>query len=289
MKLVYSLIFGAALSCSSPGEVLTRVGSDQNNSRKVSYLPENNLDHEEVQFYGQSGTSEQDFNLIIDNIEQIYGPIIQQLGGNLIVERKYSDNTVNAYAQMDGDNWIVSMFGGLAKRVTPEGFSMVICHELGHFLNGYVYYQDSWASSEGGSDGYSAQVCARKVFSQQSGDNCDCGFLPENKEYSQFTQCEKFRNDNEKLICERTLSGALSLAGLLASLNKEPVPTLNNLDRSIAKRTKLDHPNARCRLSVYYEGAMSTKQWNDGIIPKNKAELMQYGFQTKPNCWYSGK
>ena len=112
MRLVYSLIFGAALSCSAPGEILTHVGSDQNHFEKVSFLPENNLDHEEYQSYGQSGTSEQEFNLIIDNIEQIYGPIIQQLGGNLIVERKFSDPTVNAYAQMDGDNWIVSMFGG---------------------------------------------------------------------------------------------------------------------------------------------------------------------------------
>lgn len=291
MKFLFYFVsaFLWVTSCSEPVSKKIDTQTNRQSTNFASFMPENDLDHEDDQFYGQSGTTEEQFNQIIDTVEQIYSPIVQNFGGNLIVEKRYQDNTVNAYASMEGSNWVVSMFGGLAKRVTPEGFALVLCHELGHFLNGYVFYPDSWASSEGGSDGFSTQVCARKIFAEEPTNDCNCGFLPENKEYSEFAQCDKFYNEQDRLICERSLKGAMSLAGLLASLNKEPIPTLNNLDRSIVTRTKLDHPVAKCRLTVYFEGAMTTKQWNDAIIPKNKAELMKYGFQTKPNCWYSGK
>ena len=46
----------------------------------------------------------------------------------------WKNDTVNANAQQRGRNWIVNMYGGLARR--PEiffrRFAMVLCHELGH-------------------------------------------------------------------------------------------------------------------------------------------------------------
>lgn len=285
----FLVTFLSVCSCSQPLERNTKTAKDRQADSVVRYMPENNLHEHEN--YNQSGTTEQEFNDILDMVDQIYSPIIQRLGGNLVIERAYEDSTVNAYASLEGSNWVVSFFGGLAKRVNPEGFALVVCHELGHFLNGYVLYPDTtWASAEGASDGYSTQVCAKKIFARETSDNCGCRFyLPSSNDYSEYPQCERFGNTDDKLICERTLKGALSLAELLASLGREPVPTLNNLDRSVVKNTKYNHPSAKCRLTVYYEGAMSTKKWNDSVIPQTKSEMMKYNFQTQPNCWYSGK
>lgn len=264
-------------------------GFGKNNQNDVaSYLPQNNLDEQEFMNYGETGTTEQQFNQILDAIEQIYQPIVSNFGANLIIEREWENTEVNAYASQNGNNWIVSFFGGLAKRVDPESFSLVVCHELGHHLNGRLFYANSWASSEGGSDGYSTQVCARKIFSMSQDQNCECNFLPPNSFNQNYSQCNIFTDGDEKLICERSLKGGLGLAKLLASLNNEPVPNYNNLDKTRVTKTKLEHPSAKCRLTLYFNGALSRKAWNDSIIPRTKAQMLQYNFQTTPNCWYSG-
>ena len=105
----------------------------------------------------KSNISQAKFNQIIDKAEQIYAPIIQSHRGKLVFNRLWKDNTVNASANQDGANWEVNMYGGLARRpeVTPDGFAMVVCHELGHHLGGYAFVNESemtWAANEGQSD-----------------------------------------------------------------------------------------------------------------------------------------
>ena len=94
--------------------------------QKESFLPENNL-HLEDQYF-LSNISKSQFNLIIDAALDIYGPIMEDLGVQLIIERKWDDATVNAYAYQQGSKWYVAMFGGLARRpeITFQGF-MTLC------------------------------------------------------------------------------------------------------------------------------------------------------------------
>ena len=44
-------------------------------------------------------SSEEDFNSILDRIEKLYNPIIEEKGGNLIVTRNWESGTINAYAR----------------------------------------------------------------------------------------------------------------------------------------------------------------------------------------------
>src|SRR6478609_7620445 len=89
-----------------------------------AFMPENNL-APQVGFEA-GGLTEAQFNAVIDKSIQVYSPIFQQFGANFSVERLWSDETVNAYADQSGNNWQVHMYGGLARRaeVTEDGFAM---------------------------------------------------------------------------------------------------------------------------------------------------------------------
>ena len=69
-----------------------------------------------------SNVTEEMFNAILDHIEELYTPVVAKAGGKLQVVRKWEDKTVNAYAQQRSGNWIITMFGGLARHrtVTPD-------------------------------------------------------------------------------------------------------------------------------------------------------------------------
>ena len=64
------------------------------------------------------------FFKVINDLKEIYEPIIAQRGATLVVEPNWESGTVNAYAQQVGNTWKVMMFGGLARHhtVTPDAF-----------------------------------------------------------------------------------------------------------------------------------------------------------------------
>ena len=62
---------------------------------------------------GINSMTEQEFNDVISKIETIYKPLVREKGGDLHVERKWEDGTVNASAQRFGGKWVVNMYGAL--------------------------------------------------------------------------------------------------------------------------------------------------------------------------------
>jgi hypothetical protein len=265
-----------------------------------SFLPENDYHLIDPNPRGYGGITEQEFHAVLDRVERIYRPIIASFGANLKVERNWKSNTVNAYAQQTGKNWIISFYGGLARHeeVTPEGFALVVCHELGHHVAGVPEYPDSsWASNEGNSDFYSTASCARKVFAITQDDNDDtdqtgpCGFItPNEAENISGTACgeRRFMTANDKTVCERSLAGGLSLGKLLASLGNENEPSYETPDRTVVRETQHSHPAAQCRLDTYKAGTACLKSWNDRIIPKTQDDFMRNSCTTRPRCWFAG-
>jgi len=243
--------------------------------------------------YAVGGITEEQFTVLVDEIERIYQPIFKGVGMELVFERKYDDPVINAYVNFESGVATVSLFGGLAKHklMTPDSYALVIVHEIGHVLGGRVRYPNSWASAEGASDSYATQVGARKVFSEISG-GCNCGFLPtssyEGNYKRQLQACEKFNTIDERTVCERTLKGSLELAAILADLGGEKIPTLATMDRTAVRKTQYEHPKASCRLAQYYDGAMSDKKWDDTVIPLTKAQQWRYSAVDRANCWYAG-
>lgn len=247
-----------------------------------------------------TGMDEATFNNVLDRIEGIYAPIIKGMGKNLQVVRKWEDGTVNAFAQQSGRNWKISMFGGLARHetVTPDGFAMVACHELGHHIGGFPrrtgwFGSASWASNEGQSDYWGASKCFRKYM--EVDDNIAFMQGVEVPEFAVKT-CEKnFSNAEDIAMCNRSAMAGMSLAGLFRALRNLDKPlAFDTPDTNVVSRTDHSHPEPQCRLDTYFAGAICDKDHyadvDFGDEHKNLcARKDGYTLEARPLCWYKPK
>ena len=251
-------------------------------------MPENDLDKQDGLY--DNGMTEDQFNAIIDSVTKYYEPIVQNLGGTLVVERNWDDSTVNAYAERNDGNWNVHMFGGLARRpeITPDGFAMVLSHEIGHHLSGFPFVSD-WAANEGQADTFATHVAANIIWTNNystitnvnsDGKNLCDKYLPANK---------------DKNLCYREMNANYSLASLLAALGRTKV-NFTTPDKTIVKKTNNEHPNAQCRLDTYVAGTLCGVLWDNSVIPKTETESAKYScmgskngpypIQARPLCWF---
>lgn len=243
-----------------------------------SFMPENELWMQDR--YQTANISESEFNSILDIIEQTYAPIFQKFGANLVLERAWDDSTVNAYADQQGSNWIVHMYGGMARRseMNVAGFGLVACHEIGHHLGGFPYYSSSpWAANEGQSDYFANFACAKKVF--DSLPTPTISGTPKSK-------CDTaFASDLDRVRCYKALVGSQALGNLLAVLGGSPNPSYDTSDPSQVSKTSDAHPKAQCRLDTMLAGAICTEKiWKDDVIPKTDG----YVCNNRPRCWFKG-
>jgi hypothetical protein len=221
----------------------------------------------------KSNVSKAEFNRIIDAAEKIYEPIVRSHRAKLKFNRLWSDETVNASANQDGSVWEVNMYGGLARRpeITPDGFAMVVCHELGHHLGGYSFYDESemtWAANEGQSDYFATHACAKEVWKDQPELNAKARetVLPLARRVCDLNYAGQADRD----ICYRSSNAGLSLATLLAKLRSSPVPKFETPDPQIVDETYSDHPEAQCRLDTYLAGSACSIAFKKELIPAKK-------------------
>ena len=115
---------------------------------QAAILPKNSLHHEDNLAIASNISKSQFFN-IIARASSYYAPIIDKHHwGDLKIRGYWNSSLVNASAERKGDDWIVNIFGGLARRpeITTEGLTLVLCHELGHHLGGFPFVS-KWASN----------------------------------------------------------------------------------------------------------------------------------------------
>lgn len=292
MTLVALFLFIACSSSKGNGK-----GKGELENSRVTFMPENQLflEDDTSKEVNANGIDEAYFNSIIEKAQDIYAPIVSSHGGILTISGDWQDSTVNAYADRQGNNWSVQMFGGMARRneITKDGFALIICHELGHHLAGYPFYVGQWAGNEGNSDFYATAGCAAKLFGDETPNpspspeptpqpNPPCPFAPE----ADATPCKGFSFGADATTCQRAIDGSLSLGKLLAALGGEKVPSINTPDRTVVSKTQDKHPKAQCRLDTMYQGVLCTKVWNDSIIPQNKADMANVSCSARPACWY---
>jgi hypothetical protein len=254
-------------------------------------MPENDMRISALQMFGVSNITEAKFNSLIDRVVQVYGPIVQQRGGILKVNRLWKDETVNASASRSGKNWILNMYGGLARHqsVTEDGFMLVVCHELGHQIGGAPKYDaGDWAANEGQADYFGAMKCMRRVLTPD--DNASL-MAPRQIDPAVKTQCDDLYRDNqERALCARVAMAGKSLANLFASTGSHQ-PNFNTPDKSVVTETYDSHPAAQCRLDTYFQAASCTRSFNDDVSEtdaKRGVCIKSDGFKVgmRPLCWY---
>lgn len=245
------------------------------------------------------GISKADFDAALDGVEKVYAPIFkQQYGANLVLERDWADGEFNAYATQERKDWIVHMYGGMAraKGMTVEGFTIVACHEIGHHIGGApkvksFYPGSDWASNEGQSDYYATLRCLKAVWTPAENANyvANAKIDPIAKK-----SCEDSHNNvDEQNYCMRAAMGAMDLTGAFNTYTKsKTVLSFNTPDKKVVSRTDDSHPQSQCRLDTYFQGALCDADIRialDDKDPRVGTCAAEKGAKNglRPRCWYA--
>ncbi|MBX2989300.1 MAG: hypothetical protein KF802_15535 [Bdellovibrionaceae bacterium] len=266
-------------------------------------MPPNNL-HLMDRRERAANINEEQFNSIVDGVAATWSPIAKSKGVELVFHKKWDDPTVNAMAYQEGNTWHVEMYGGLARRpeVTPDGFALVVCHELGHHFGGYPFVS-GWASNEGQSDYFASQVCLKSLWGRDLRGNERFRRLQQVPDVVQASCTQAWpNNSNAQGWCVRAAAAGQSLSNLLNANKGGQQPHFETPDKTQVPSTVSSHPNAQCRLDTYFAGALCTKGWDMNLIPGkgqgNTAaaeaaampfsctEKENFSLGTRPRCWF---
>jgi hypothetical protein len=253
------------------------------------FLPPNSL--RISAFENANGMTEASFNAIIDKVAAFYAPVVAQQGAQLVFERKWNDGTVNAFASRNGNQWIVSMYGGLARHqtVTSDGFLLVVCHEVGHHLGGAPKYRGEWASNEGQSDYFATLKCLRHVLEKD--DNVEI-VKSLNIPATVTRQCEQSFSDAGAIaLCQRTSMAGRSTAELMRALGGSSPIDFSTPDPSKVTTTQDQHPEAQCRLDTYFNGSICQVDREEPLSTTDAtvgtcSEEKNFKRGVRPQCWY---
>lgn len=257
-----------------------------------------------------------EFTRLVKNIENIYMPIINGLGGKLTISAQWGNETPNAYAKKTFGNWLVVITGGLARQpaMTNDGIALVVCHEIGHHIAGFPFAQTGlaallgmdWVANEGEADYYATQVCARKIWGNE---------VKQNETFRSTatafvkSECDKiWKNEADQNLCYRSVTASESLAEVLAALSKTAEPQLHTPSQAVVDATYNGHPQPQCRLDTYFQGAICPMGWNDAIVPGKKlpggkkgiaaekqaamtscTQASGFALGLRPSCWYKSR
>lgn len=287
--LLKNLILGLLMAALSQTAFTCTIDGEE------GFLPENKM-WLSPDAKGINTINEDTFNEVIDKVVKIYRPVIESKGANLVVERKWADGTVNAYAQQQGSTWKISMFGGLARHntITADGFALVVCHELGHHIGGApkkkTWFSTTWASNEGQSDYFATAKCLRKAFRIDTTEEMIAAL---NVPQVAIDQCaEQFSDRMDQLICQRGAMAGMSTARLFQELRKQPeAPKFDTPDSAEVSKTDHNHPGTQCRLDTYYAGALCQIDDTIDVSDSDEAKGVCYRESgdtvgTRPRCWF---
>jgi len=275
---------------------------------KDGFVPENDL-YIPSDIKSSKAMSRAEFDAAIEKVETIYSPIISSMGAKLDIVRNWDDGTVNAYASQSGKTWKVAMFGGLARHetITQDGFSLVVCHEIGHHIGGspkkvtgssggggwwggQTSQSVSWASNEGQADYWAALKCLRKSFL-----NDDNAAIIAKMDVPAIVkaECSKANkgNKDEKDLCIRISMAGKSVSNLFASLSKLADTKFETPDSKVVSRTDDNHPKAQCRLDTYFQGSLCEVNFNEDVSQTDEVKGTCHGSLghkkgTRPLCWF---
>jgi hypothetical protein len=230
----------------------------------ATILPPNDLWKQDNRL-AATGITEQQFNSILDLLELRYRTEFFFFNANFVINRFWNDSTVNAFARRTGNDWIIDMYGGLARRseITPDGFALVACHEIGHHLGGYPFYSGDWAATEGEADNYATQACARFIWRSDPANAQIASTAPQ----IVHTACDAaWTTVADRNLCARIALAGKSLGDLSGALEGHTV-SFATPDSHVVTQTISAHPAAQCRLDTYVAGALCGVFFNFDIIP----------------------
>lgn len=260
-----------------------------------SFLPQNNLKIP-VSSKNLQGLTEEEFNLTINKILISYTPVVEAIGAKLQIQSDWANATVNAHAQRMGNIFNVVLLGGLARHelMTVDGFTLAICHEVGHHLGGVPRMKprrggNNWASVEGQADYWTTLKCLRRVWEKE--DN-ELALLGRVVPTSLKEACAKSWTSAQDLsLCLRSGMAMKAVTDLMATVLKKPLPQFETPDRNVSRIVQDFHPNAQCRLDTLLQGALCPVSYLEdvdwaGEVKGSCHTTLGDTLGTRPLCWF---
>lgn len=236
------------------------------------------------------------FILLAEELEALYAEDVwREKGLDLIIYKSWMSEVVNANVVLEDDDIKISLHGGLARHplMTPDGFTLLVCHEIGHILGGGTGIPGvTWAAAEGQADYFATSKCLRRYWQDADNSGIIAG-RPIPPEAAR--QCPgTYTDEDEAHLCLRSAMAGLSLAAVFHSLNPDetgPGPALDTPDLSETPFTRSLHPPAQCRLDTYYQGALCDRHWQEVFSDYDRfagACNRRDGYTTgvRPACWF---
>lgn len=278
----------------------------------ATFVPEDQIDYAKLT-KGNAQITQAEFDLRIKALQDVYTPIVSHHRGRLSLKGLWTNDRIVARATQMFGSWKVEFSGGLARRpeLTPDGMTLIICHEIGHHLGGFPFAGGSplggyWAAVEGQSDYYSTQVCARKMWSQET--EINASFAGSVKPFAR-AQCDlTFQSVEDRNLCYRTTVASESVILTMATLMNKPVPTFETPDATVRTATIEGHPAVQCRMDTLFQGSICAADFDDQLIPGRSAAggrdgmeaereaamqscsaLDQYARGLRPACWFKAR
>lgn len=261
------------------------------------FVPENDLKIP-VGLKAAGGITEVQFNRVMDKMATLYTSTVATAGAKFVIERRWTDGTVNAFAEQNTPGvYAIHMFGGLARHpaITEDAMALVACHELGHHLGGAPRKSDNtgkkiWASNEGQADYWGTMKCLRHYLENEDNQTV---VKTLNVPDSVVKSCElTYSNASEQALCQRTAMAGLAVGQLFNDLSKDTVPVnFNTPDKSIVKSMFDAHPKSQCRVDTYFQASLcdhgfdqvvSATDPNVGVCTLKNGDTVG----NRPLCWF---
>lgn len=225
---------------------------------------------------------------IVDIFQDVYSPIFKEQGKTLQINFDWENSKLNAYATRDDyNNPVINITGGLATHdlITQDSLSLILCHEVGHFLGGAPKKRrgrstrKSWSSAEGQADYYATAFCMKKIFAK----------LPEQKSN---TKANRYQQESAQICnsprCKRIALASLTVARIYAEIDffSNELSLISNDDYTVYE-TVYGHSNPQCRLDTMISGLLCPNSesiaFDDGDLIKSSCKANQY---RRPRCWF---
>lgn len=252
------------------------------------FLPKNSMWIPDDKVHA-AGIAHNKFDEILDRIQKEFDPDVTRRGGHLKIQRLWSNGEVNAYADRRGANWIIHMYGGMARHpaVTYDGFAMVACHELGHHIGGAPIYDGDWASIEGEADYFAPLKCLRRLFK-----NDDNRKIVEAMTVDPIAESRcraQFGSTNEMYVCVRVAMASLALGKVLIEETNLPEPKLDTPDPTIVSTMFEDHPEGQCRVDGMFQAGLCRSNMMDDLDDNDYRVASCTSYQedgARVRCWF---
>ncbi len=257
-----------------------------------TFLPPNDM-RIPVGAIDAKGITREQYDAVMDRVEALYASIVQARGAHLVINRLWDDPTVNASAEQRGSNWIINMYGGLARHetITQDGMALVACHELGHHIGGAPKYDGmDWASNEGESDYFANAKCLHRVFASPG--TASFTRMATDNEVAATACAKSYAKPDDQKVCLRSAMAGYSVTSLFRALRREDkIPHFDTPDSAVVSETYDGHPGTQCRLDTYFQGSLCAKPYTTDMDNNNPAvgacvASQGYSVGLRPLCWY---